>query len=44
MAKNEAIFDNFFVSGSPNSNHILTGSYSSWFHMINLEDGVNAQY
>ena len=44
MTENESIYDNFFVNSSPNGSHILTGSYNNWFHLINADDGSNAQY
>ena len=43
MIENEAIFDKFKVSVSPDSNSIITGNYNNNFHLIDV-DGTNTQY
>lgn len=44
MTENDSIYDNFFVSSSPDSSHILTGNYNNNFHVLDIQDGKNAQY
>jgi serine/threonine-protein phosphatase 2A regulatory subunit B len=41
--ENEAIFDKFSVSASPDGNTVATGSYSNCFHLVD-QDGCNTQF
>ena len=44
MYENECVLDKFKVAVSPDSNSILTGSYNSWFHMMDANSGNNYQF
>ena len=44
MVENDSIFDKFRVNASQDGNTLLTGSYSNHFHLLDPEDGANAQY
>ena len=44
MYENESILDRFSLSLSPDHQTAFTGSYNSWFHLIDLKSGANTQY
>ena len=39
--ESETIFDKFDLQISPDSKHVLTGSYNSNFHVIDIENANN---
>lgn len=44
MFENDAIFDKFSVSASPDSRTAFTGNYNNNFHLIDTQDLTNMQY
>ena len=44
MVENESIFDHFSLACSPDGRSVVSGSYNNCFHMVDLDDGNNAQY